>query len=76
MQVGPDKEWSVIFAAFDENQSWYIKDNMLNSKLNTCITNDPEFYSSNVIYSENISPEIFKKAPHNPLFIMSSNRRL
>lgn len=77
MQFGPDREWSVIFTALDENQSWYIKDNMQNSKLNTSVTNDPEFYSSNVIYSKNISPEIFQKAAHcHPLFIVSSNHRL
>lgn len=77
MQFGPDKEWSVIFAAFDENRSWYIKDNMQNSKLNTSIANNPEFYSSNVIYSKNVSPEIFQKAArYHPLFIVSSNHQL
>lgn len=50
---GPDKEWSVIFAVFDENRSWYIKDNMQKSKLNSANLNNPEFYNSNVIYSVN-----------------------
>ncbi|XP_068181094.1 coagulation factor VIII isoform X2 [Antennarius striatus] len=50
---GPDKEWSIIFAVFDENKSWYIKENMLQSKKNPCNTTDPSFYNSNVIYSVN-----------------------
>ncbi|XP_068596525.1 coagulation factor VIII [Brachionichthys hirsutus] len=50
---GPDKEWSIIFAVFDENQSWYIKENMQKSKQNPCNATDPEFYSSNIIYSVN-----------------------
>lgn len=49
MQLGPDKEWSLIFAVFDENRSWYFNENMQKSSQN--IT-DPGFYSSNVIYSK------------------------
>ncbi|XP_035525387.1 coagulation factor VIII isoform X1 [Morone saxatilis] len=49
--LGPDKEWRVIFAVFDENRSWYINENM-QSKSNQNTT-APEFYNSNVIYSVN-----------------------
>ncbi|KAM3613214.1 uncharacterized protein V6R79_022640 [Siganus canaliculatus] len=45
-----DKTWSVIFAVFDENKSWYINENMQKSSSNTT---DPELYNSNVIYSVN-----------------------
>ncbi|XP_076015760.1 coagulation factor V [Genypterus blacodes] len=53
--LGPDKEWSLIFAVFDENRSWYINENIQQyskdpSKVNAT---DPEFYKSNVIYSVN-----------------------
>lgn len=60
MQFGPDKEWSVIFAVFDENRSWYITENMQNSRQNSSNTADPEFYNSNVIYSKFTSPTSFK----------------
>ncbi|KAM8909589.1 coagulation factor VIII isoform 2-T2 [Spinachia spinachia] len=50
--LGPDKEWSLIFAVFDENRSWYFDENMQKSSRNSNIT-DLEFYSSNVIYSIN-----------------------
>ena len=52
MQFGSDKEWSVIFAVFDENKSWYINENMQRSSLDSYNTSDPEFYDSNVIYSK------------------------
>lgn len=58
MQYGTDKEWSVIFAVFDENQSWYFKDNMQKSKVSSTNPNNPEFYNSNVIYSKNTPPGI------------------
>uniref|UniRef100_A0A671W932 Coagulation factor VIII-like n=1 Tax=Sparus aurata TaxID=8175 RepID=A0A671W932_SPAAU len=51
--VGPDKEWPLIFAVFDENISWYIDDNLEKSSKASPNTTDPEFYSSNVIYSVN-----------------------
>ncbi|XP_078117549.1 coagulation factor VIII [Sander vitreus] len=51
--LGPDKEWSLIFAVFDENRSWYINENMQKSSQNSPNTTDPEFYKSNVIYSIN-----------------------
>lgn len=51
MQLGPDKDWSVIFAVFDENRSWYINENIQSSQ-NSSSTTDAEFYNSNVIYSE------------------------
>lgn len=49
MQVSPDKEWSLIFAMFDENKSWYVNENMQKSGQNTT---DLESYNSNVIYSK------------------------
>ena len=52
MQFGPDEEWRVIFAVFDENISWYMKENMKNSRQNSTGVTDSEFYNSNVIYSE------------------------
>ncbi|KAM3867146.1 coagulation factor VIII [Diretmus argenteus] len=53
--LAPDKERSLMFAVFDENRSWYINDNIQKysqdpSKIKT---SDPDFYSSNVIYSVN-----------------------
>ncbi|XP_044061159.1 coagulation factor VIII [Siniperca chuatsi] len=51
--LGPDKEWSVIFAVFDENRSWYINENLQKSIQKSSNTTDPEFYNSNVIYSVN-----------------------
>ncbi|KAK5925006.1 hypothetical protein CgunFtcFv8_017569 [Champsocephalus gunnari] len=51
--LGSDKEWSLIFAVFDENRSWYIDENMQKSSQNSRNTSDPEFYDSNVIYSIN-----------------------
>lgn len=50
--MGPDKEWRLIFAVFDENRSWYFNENMQKSSKNSTNTNDPDFYNSNVIYSE------------------------
>ncbi|XP_041653984.1 coagulation factor VIII [Cheilinus undulatus] len=50
---GPDKEWSLVFAVFDENRSWYFDDNMKNSTLISYNTTDPDFYNSNLIYSIN-----------------------
>lgn len=52
MQLGPDKEWSVIFAVFDENRSWYINENMQKSSRKSSNITDVEFYNSNVIYSK------------------------
>ncbi|KAL6117574.1 f8 [Pungitius sinensis] len=51
--LGPDKEWSLIFAVFDENRSWYFNENMQKSSQSNSNISDPEFYSSNVIYSIN-----------------------
>ncbi|XP_058506408.1 coagulation factor VIII [Solea solea] len=51
--VGPDKEWSLTFAVFDENRSWYFNENMQKYNQNSSNLNDPEFYNSNVIYSVN-----------------------
>ncbi|XP_068451535.1 coagulation factor VIII [Clinocottus analis] len=51
--LSPDKEWSLIFAVFDENRSWYFNENMQKSSQNLPNITDPEFYNSNVIYSIN-----------------------
>ncbi|KAM9849689.1 coagulation factor VIII [Aulostomus maculatus] len=51
--LGPDKEWSLIFAVFDENQSWYVDENIHESSQNSSNISDAEFYNSNVIYSVN-----------------------
>ncbi|XP_031718703.1 coagulation factor VIII [Anarrhichthys ocellatus] len=51
--LGPDKEWSLIFAVFDENRSWYFNENMQKSSQTSWNITDPKFYSSNVIYSIN-----------------------
>ncbi|XP_038142468.1 coagulation factor VIII [Cyprinodon tularosa] len=48
-----DKKQSLIFTVFDENRSWYFKENMQRSVLSSYNTSDPEFYKSNVIYSIN-----------------------
>uniref|UniRef100_A0A667WTU7 Coagulation factor VIII, procoagulant component n=1 Tax=Myripristis murdjan TaxID=586833 RepID=A0A667WTU7_9TELE len=53
--LSADKRWTLVFAVFDENRSWYINENIENysqdpSKIDP---NDPDFYSSNVIYSVN-----------------------
>uniref|UniRef100_A0A7N8X3W3 Coagulation factor VIII, procoagulant component n=1 Tax=Mastacembelus armatus TaxID=205130 RepID=A0A7N8X3W3_9TELE len=51
--LGPDKEWSLVFAVFDENKSWYFNENMQKSRQKPFNTTDSEFYKSNVIYSVN-----------------------
>lgn len=54
MQVGPDKDWSLVFAVFDENKSWYMKENIHNTTQTPacCNDTDPDVYNSHVIYSE------------------------
>lgn len=49
-----------MFTVFDENRSWYIKENTQNIKQNSFNTTDPEFYNSNVIYSKCNSPSSSK----------------
>ncbi|XP_039872300.1 coagulation factor VIII isoform X1 [Simochromis diagramma] len=51
--LGPDKKFSLIFAIFDENRSWYFDENMRKSTQKSFNTTDPDFYNSNVIYSVN-----------------------
>uniref|UniRef100_A0A665XFX2 Coagulation factor VIII, procoagulant component n=1 Tax=Echeneis naucrates TaxID=173247 RepID=A0A665XFX2_ECHNA len=53
--LGSDKDWSLVFGVFDENRSWYFSENMQKSSQNIPDITDPEFYNSNVIYSEFIS---------------------
>ncbi|XP_054647873.1 coagulation factor VIII [Dunckerocampus dactyliophorus] len=50
--VRADKEWSLMFAVFDENKSWYVDENLYKDQ-NSSKSTDPEFYDSNVIYSIN-----------------------
>ncbi|XP_061642909.1 coagulation factor VIII isoform X1 [Phyllopteryx taeniolatus] len=50
--LAPDKEWSVMFAVFDENRSWYVDEN-IDKHQNSSKSTNPEFYDSNVIYSIN-----------------------
>ncbi|XP_022069387.2 coagulation factor VIII [Acanthochromis polyacanthus] len=51
--LGPDKKFSLVFAVFDENRSWYFDENMQQSNQKSFNITDPEFYNSNVIYSVN-----------------------
>uniref|UniRef100_A0A8C7Z1X5 Coagulation factor VIII, procoagulant component n=1 Tax=Oryzias sinensis TaxID=183150 RepID=A0A8C7Z1X5_9TELE len=44
---------NLIFAVFDENKSWYFKDNMERSSQSSYNATEPGFYESNVIYSIN-----------------------
>lgn len=50
LQLGPDKDWSLVFAVFDENNSWYMKENICNKS--DCNDTDPDVYNANVIYSK------------------------
>lgn len=52
MQLGSDKDWSLVFAVFDENKSWYMKENIHNQTLTGCNDSDADVYDSNVIYSK------------------------
>lgn len=56
MQLGSDKDWSLVFAVFDENKSWYMKENTHNQTLTSCNDTDADIYDSNVIYSKFTSP--------------------
>nr|XP_057918781.1 coagulation factor VIII isoform X2 [Doryrhamphus excisus] len=47
-----DKEWSLMFAVFDENKSWYVDEN-LSKDPNSSNSSDADFYDSNVIHSIN-----------------------
>ncbi|XP_011478321.4 coagulation factor VIII [Oryzias latipes] len=51
--LGPDEKLNLIFAVFDENKSWYFKDNMKRSSQRSYNATEPGFYESNVIYSIN-----------------------
>lgn len=56
MQLGSDKDWSLVFAVFDENKSWYVKENIRNQTLTGCNDSDANVYDANVIYSKFPSP--------------------
>uniref|UniRef100_H3DHA1 Coagulation factor VIII, procoagulant component n=1 Tax=Tetraodon nigroviridis TaxID=99883 RepID=H3DHA1_TETNG len=49
--LGSDKDWSLVFAVFDENKSWYVNENIHNQTLAGCQGTDADVYDSNVIYS-------------------------
>lgn len=56
IQLASDKDWSLVFAVFDENKSWYMKENIHNQTLTGCNDTDADIYDSNVIYSKFTSP--------------------
>ncbi|XP_072369925.1 coagulation factor V [Scyliorhinus torazame] len=54
LQIRVDEEQHVIFAAFDENQSWYIDENIQSCQNASSVDPaDPEFYESNIMYTIN-----------------------
>ncbi|XP_078415826.1 coagulation factor V [Cetorhinus maximus] len=54
LQIRVDEEQHVIFAAFDENQSWYIDENIQSCQDPSLVDpTDPEFYESNIMYTIN-----------------------
>ncbi|MCI4391509.1 hypothetical protein PGIGA_G00135300 [Pangasianodon gigas] len=51
-----DKEFALLFMVFDENESWYLQENIkiyLNKDPNTFDTNDHDFLESNMMHSIN-----------------------
>lgn len=52
LQLGSDKDWSLVFAVFDENKSWYMKENIHNQTVTGCNDTDADVCDSNVIYSK------------------------
>ncbi|XP_067896780.1 coagulation factor V isoform X2 [Heterodontus francisci] len=54
LQIRVDQEQPIIFAAFDENQSWYIDENIQSCLDPSSVDpTDPEFYESNIMYTIN-----------------------
>ncbi|XP_032888937.1 coagulation factor V isoform X2 [Amblyraja radiata] len=54
LQIRVDQEQRIIFAAIDENQSWYIDENIQSCLQPSSVdTTDPEFYESNIMYTIN-----------------------
>lgn len=53
-QLKADKEQHAMFSVFDENESWYIDENINTycSDLKKVKREDPEFYKSNVMHSK------------------------
>ncbi|XP_048397435.1 coagulation factor V [Stegostoma tigrinum] len=52
LQIRVDEEQHIIFAALDENQSWYIDENIqLYLDSSNFDPTDPEFYESNIMYT-------------------------
>lgn len=49
-----DKRNVILFSLFDENQSWYLTENMQRFLPNASDTQpqDPEFQTSNIMHSE------------------------
>ncbi|CAG09735.1 unnamed protein product, partial [Tetraodon nigroviridis] len=59
--LGSDKDWSLVFAVFDENKSWYVNENIHNQTLAGCQGTDADVYDSNVIYSNVSNNIMFRK---------------
>ncbi|XP_069745383.1 coagulation factor V isoform X2 [Narcine bancroftii] len=54
LQIRVDQEQRIIFSAIDENQSWYINENIqLCLDPSSVDPTDPEFYESNIMYTIN-----------------------
>ncbi|XP_051869845.1 coagulation factor V [Pristis pectinata] len=54
LQIRVDEEQRIIFAALDENQSWYIDENIQSCLDPSSVDpTDPEFYESNIMYTIN-----------------------
>uniref|UniRef100_UPI00398F6C85 coagulation factor V n=1 Tax=Pristiophorus japonicus TaxID=55135 RepID=UPI00398F6C85 len=54
LQIRVDQEQHLIFAAIDENQSWYIDENIQSCLDPSSVDlTDPEFYESNIMYTIN-----------------------
>lgn len=66
--MGTDDEMRMMFAVFDENRSWYIDQNIreYSSDPSKVDPSDPDFYSSNIIYSKSTAP-----GPLNTLNVIS-----
>ncbi|XP_036368009.1 hephaestin-like protein [Octopus sinensis] len=51
-----DREFALLFIIIDENQSWYLSENIAahtNVRDNTTLLADPEFYQSNLMFTIN-----------------------
>ena len=62
LQNKADEEQHAVFTVFDENQSWYLEDNIkeYSGSPSTVKKDDPKFYRSNVMHSESPDPWFHK----------------